>query len=105
VSLSRTFGMASLCLVNLFVDRLSNIIYSISEIDDVKQCIWSWRMKGRGPDKTKRKKRVYPATVRVQLKLSPEIIQWVRLKGKRKTSKFIEHILWKEHDMEQEYEM
>lgn len=60
-------------------------------------------MKTRGPDKQKRKKRIYPATKRVQLKLSPEIIQWVKLKGKGRTSKLIEDILWKEHNREHEF--
>jgi len=61
-------------------------------------------MKGRkrGPDKTKRKKRIYPITTRVQLKLSPKIIQWVRLNGKGRTSQWIEQVLQEKLDEEQQ---
>lgn len=47
----------------------------------------------RGPDKRSRKKRIYPVTVKMEIKLPVEIAQWVRDEGKGKNSKFIINVL------------
>lgn len=56
----------------------------------------------RGPDKCERKKRIYPVTVKMEIKLPVEIAQWVREKGGRKNSKFITQILRQAYDLDSE---
>lgn len=54
----------------------------------------------RGPDKRSRKKRVYPVTVKMEIKLPVEIAQWIRKKGEGKNSKLITQVLRQAYDLD-----
>ena len=62
--------------------------------DSKSQILKKTRRRGeRGPDKVQRKRRVYPLTVKMQLKLPIEVAQWVRNESEGQNSKFITTIL------------
>lgn len=47
----------------------------------------------RGPDKKKRKSRIYEPTVRMQLKLKPYLADWVWGQSNKRPSQVISHLI------------